>query len=103
MNYVIRALQKKLPRAPCPLIRLRKRLKWTLLPKERYGNLLSGRGSNTQPSMWEAFYHWATTVPASDPGNAFWSRPTLLWKSADSLLCNLYSKPRLIRIFAKTG
>jgi len=25
----------------------------TLLPKERYGNSLSGCGSNTQPSNWE--------------------------------------------------
>jgi len=25
-------------------------LRWTLLPKERCGNSLSGRGSNTQPS-----------------------------------------------------
>jgi len=24
------------------------------LPKERYGNSLSGRGSNSQPSNWEA-------------------------------------------------
>jgi len=24
------------------------------LPKERYGDSLSGRGSNTQPSDWEA-------------------------------------------------
>jgi len=30
------------------------RLKWTLLPKERYGKSLSGRGSNTQPSNWQA-------------------------------------------------
>jgi len=27
-----------------------RRLKWTLLPKERYGESLSGRGSNTQPT-----------------------------------------------------
>jgi len=26
------------------------RLRWTLLPKVRYGDSLSGRGSNTQPS-----------------------------------------------------
>ena len=26
---------------------------WTLLPKECYGSLLSGRGLNTQPSNWE--------------------------------------------------
>jgi len=26
----------------------------TLLPKERYGESLSGCGSNTQPSNWEA-------------------------------------------------
>jgi len=25
-------------------------LRWTLVPKERYGNSLSGHGSNTQPS-----------------------------------------------------
>jgi len=30
------------------------RLRWTLLPKEHYGNSLSGRGSKTQPSNWEA-------------------------------------------------
>jgi len=31
------------------------RLRWTLLlNKERYGNSLSGRGSNTHPSSWEA-------------------------------------------------
>jgi len=30
------------------------RLRWTLTPKERYGNSLSGCGSNTQPSDWEA-------------------------------------------------
>jgi len=30
------------------------RLRWTLLPKERYGNSLSGCGSNDQPSNWEA-------------------------------------------------
>jgi len=26
----------------------------TILPKRRHGNLLSGCGSNTQPSNWEA-------------------------------------------------
>jgi len=31
-------------------------LGWTLLPKERYGDLLSGRGSNDQPSNWEGQY-----------------------------------------------
>ena len=30
------------------------RLRWTVLPKERYGNSLSGCGSNTQASNWEA-------------------------------------------------
>jgi len=30
------------------------RLRWNLLPKERYGDSLSGRGSNSQPSRWEA-------------------------------------------------
>jgi len=36
------------------------RLRWTLLPKERYGNSLSGCGSNTQPSSWRrTLYHWA--------------------------------------------
>jgi len=30
------------------------RLKWALLPKERFGDSLSGRGSNVQPSNWEA-------------------------------------------------
>ena len=30
------------------------RLRWTLLLKKRYGNSLSGCGSNTQPSNWEA-------------------------------------------------
>ena len=30
------------------------RLRWTLLPKECYSNSLSGCGSNTQPSNWEA-------------------------------------------------
>ena len=30
-----------------------RRLRWTLLPKERYGDSLSGRGSNTRPSNWE--------------------------------------------------
>jgi len=30
------------------------RLRWTLLPKERHGDSLSGRESNTQPSNWEA-------------------------------------------------
>ena len=30
------------------------RLRWTLLPKEHYSNSLSGCGSNTQPSNWEA-------------------------------------------------
>jgi len=30
------------------------RLRWRLLPKERYGNSPSGRGSNTQPSKWGA-------------------------------------------------
>ena len=38
-------------------------LGWTLLPKERYGDSLSGRGSNTQPSDWEAdrleaYFEW---------------------------------------------
>jgi len=33
---------------------LLRQLRWTLLPKERYGNSLSGRGSNTQPSRREA-------------------------------------------------
>jgi len=28
-------------------------LRWTLLPKERDGDSLIGRGSNTQPSNWE--------------------------------------------------
>jgi len=31
---------------------LPEQLRWTLLPKERYGNSLSGRGSNTQASNW---------------------------------------------------
>jgi len=36
------------------------RLRWTLLPKERYGDSLSGRGSNTQPSNWDVeSLHWA--------------------------------------------
>ena len=30
------------------------RLRWTLLPKESYGNSLSGCASNTQPSNWKA-------------------------------------------------
>jgi len=30
------------------------RLRWTILLMERYGNSLSGRGSNTQPYNWEA-------------------------------------------------
>jgi len=30
------------------------RLRWTLLLKERYGDSFCGRGSNTQPSNWEA-------------------------------------------------
>jgi len=30
------------------------RLRWTLLPKERYGNSLGGSRSNTQTSDWEA-------------------------------------------------
>ena len=39
-------------------------LKWTFLPKERYGNSLSGRGSNNQASNWEwALYHWAIVAP----------------------------------------
>jgi len=29
-------------------------LRWTLLPKERYGEPLRGRGSSAQPSSWEA-------------------------------------------------
>jgi len=29
------------------------RLRWMLLPKERYGDSLGGRGSITQPSNWE--------------------------------------------------
>ena len=29
-------------------------LRWTFLPKERYGDPLSGRGSNTEPYNWEA-------------------------------------------------
>jgi len=33
---------------------LSERLRWPLLPKERYGNSLSGCGSSTQPSNWEA-------------------------------------------------
>jgi len=37
-----------------PKICLSRRLRWTLLLKERYGNWLSGHGSNTQPSSWEA-------------------------------------------------
>jgi len=28
--------------------------RWTILPKEHHGNSLSGRGSNAQPSDWEA-------------------------------------------------
>jgi len=35
-------------------------LGWMLLPKERYGDSLSGCGSNTQPSNWEA-----ATLPLS--------------------------------------
>jgi len=39
---------------PTPEMRfLPEQLRWTLLPKERYGNSLSGRGSNTQASNWE--------------------------------------------------
>ena len=33
---------------------LSERLRWTLLPEERYVNSLSGCGSSTQPSNWEA-------------------------------------------------
>jgi len=33
---------------------LQRPLMWTLLPKERYGNSLSGRWSNNQPSNWES-------------------------------------------------
>jgi len=29
-------------------------LKRTILPKKRYSDSLSGRGSNTQPTSWEA-------------------------------------------------
>jgi len=29
-------------------------LRWTLLPRARYGDWLCGRGSNIQPSSWEA-------------------------------------------------
>jgi len=34
-------------------------LRWTLLPRERYGNSLSGRGSNTQTFKRRTLYHWA--------------------------------------------
>jgi len=40
------------------------RLRWTILPKERYGESLSGRGSNTQPSNCEAdIYQWSFAAP----------------------------------------
>jgi len=49
------------------------RLRWTLFPKERYGNSLSGCRSNTQPSNWEPdtlartidapLYYWAVAAP----------------------------------------
>jgi len=32
---------------------LPEQLRWTLLPKERYGNSIIGRASNTQTSNWE--------------------------------------------------
>ena len=41
------------------------RFGWTLLPKECYGSSLSGRGSTTQPSNWEA-----DTLPLSY--RSFW-------------------------------
>ena len=41
------------------------RLRGTLLPKERYGDSLRGRGSNTQPFHWEAdpSTDWAIAAP----------------------------------------
>ena len=44
---------------------------WTLLPKERHDISLSGCGSNTQPSNWEAI-----TLPLSyrHPQSRYWSR-----------------------------
>jgi len=51
---------------PTPEIRLfPEQLRLTLLPKERYGDSLSGRWSNTIPSNWAGgHYHWATAAPA---------------------------------------
>jgi len=43
------AAGRSLKFAPC-----RGDLGWTLVPKECYGSSLTGRGSNTQPSNWEA-------------------------------------------------
>ena len=40
---------------------------WTLLPKECYGSWLSGRGSSTQPSNWEA-----DTLPLSECRPKHW-------------------------------
>ena len=47
-------------RAEAWIVLLAGQLRRTLLSKERYGNLLSGCGSNTQPSNWEA-----DTLPVS--------------------------------------
>ena len=47
---------------------LLERLRWTLLPKEHYSGSLSGRGSNTQPSSWEA----DTTAGLSPPPNVYY-------------------------------
>ena len=59
------------------------RLRWTLLPKERYGNSLSGCGSTTQPSNWEA-----DTLPLSycrlDPHDFTWLPRTERWTHQQS-------------------
>ena len=45
------------------------RLRWTLLPKERYGNSLVGCGSNTHlPIERQTLFHWAIAAPV-------WLRP----------------------------
>jgi len=53
------------------------RFRWTLLPKERYGNSLSRRGSNTQPSNWEVGTFARVLVPSLEDRRLWLSRSSV--------------------------
>jgi len=68
----------------------------TLLPKQHYGNSFSGRGSNTQPSNWEA----NTTVLSS---YVMWLLRDMLSSTSQQIVCKNISFHNWQNVFAGSG